>query len=291
MFSDISILWVGRYDYPDGGFLGDHSHSGYHQLLYCVGGEAVVNQDGESYQFHKHSIQMIQPGRLHGIQPLKHGPLQTLDIKFIVNNEELQAKLDMLAPVLETPDDRFRNLLERIRKEGDARGTEYMAYSQLLLGMLLIELMKLNADSGQNENEFSDNLYYPENISDISMKIIGYISENYRNKIKTGDFEQHMNFSYRYLSKVFMKDLDMTPMDYVEYYRCTLAKKMLSLSDMEIKRIAEMVGYLNVHQFSRSFTRSMKIPPGEYRKSIRYGIRKDVSFNADFVNGDNTFGI
>ena len=73
MFSDISILWIGRYDYPEGAYLGDHSHSGYHQLLYCVGGEAVVNQDGESFPFHNHSIQIIQPGRLHGIQPIRHG--------------------------------------------------------------------------------------------------------------------------------------------------------------------------------------------------------------------------
>ncbi len=291
MFSDLSILWIGRYDYPAGRELGMHSHSGYHQLLYCVGGEAVVMHDQHDFPFHRHSMHLIQPGNQHGIRPIAHGTLETLDIKFIVNNEELAMKLTALPPVMEAPDDKFRNMLEKIRKVGDERNVEYMAMCQLLLGQLLLELMKLNANSSTEEREMPDNLYYPENISDISKKIIEYIAENYREKIKAQDFEHYMNLSYRYLSKLFINDLDMTPMDYLEYYRCSSAKKMLATSNLEIKQIAELIGYPNVHQFSRSFSRSMKIPPGAYRKSIRYGIKKDVSFNTDFVNGDNTFGL
>ncbi|MFA6784695.1 MAG: helix-turn-helix transcriptional regulator, partial [Sphaerochaeta sp.] len=76
----------------------------------------------------------------------------------------------------------------------------------------------------------------------------------------------------------------LTPVELLELQRINIAKEKLALTNELLKNIAELVGFPNIHHFSRSFKRVVGIPPGEYRKNFQNGIRKDILFSRDFKN-------
>ena len=290
VFMDLSILWISRYDYLNGWILDSHYHDGYHQLIYCISGEAIAYSNDEKHKLESHTIQLINPGVVHSIESVSKNGLQTLDIKFIVNNEDLSKRLKEIPSFIDVDDDCFRNLLEKIRIEGDRRQYEYMSYCQLLLGELLVELLRTQKKT-DTKIDRPVNFYYKENISEIGNRIMNYISDHYTERLASADFARDLNFSYRYLSRILINDIGMSPIEYLEYYRCNTACEMLSVMNYELKEIAEKVGYPSVHQFSKSFKRVIKMSPGMYRSTTQLGVRRDINFNKEFVNGNNDFHV
>ena len=167
--------------------------------------------------------------------------------------------------------------------EGDEGDYEYIAYSNLLLGQLLLRLLRLNMPL---KRKFvpSENFYYDENLSPVVVKIIAFIENNYRKDLQSENFEKHLNYSYRFLSKLSKMEIGFTPVEFLEQQRIKVAKEKLVLTDEEIKTISEEVGFPNIHHFSRSFKRVVGIPPGQYRKTAQEGIRKDILYSKDFKN-------
>ncbi len=290
IFADLSILWISRYDYLDGWVLDPHYHDGYHQLIYCISGEGMAYSNGNRHKLVSHTVQLINPGVIHSIDSVAKCGLQTLDIKFIINNDDLIRKLEAMPAFINADDDSFRNLLERIRIEGDRRQYEYMSYCQLLLGELLVELLRTKT-AAETKIDRPVNFYYKENVSEIGNRIMNYISDHYTERLTSSDFARELNFSYRYLSRILINDIGMSPIEYLEYYRCNTACEMLSVMNYGLKEIAEKVGYPSVHQFSKSFKRVIKMSPGMYRNTAQLGVRRDINFNKEFVNGNNDFHV
>ncbi len=282
-FNDVTLLWASRFDYSQNWKLKKHSHEDFYQLIYCISGDSDVIVDSDSYRFVPTSLIFVKPGAVHSIDNVGRNGLKTLDLKFVINNKILQEKIEAMPAFFEYSDESIRDNLEEIRMEGDEEDYEYVAYSNLLLSQLLLRLLRHNMPLKKKAIP-SKNFYYRENLSPVVIRIIAFTENNYKDNLKAEDYEKHLNYSYRFLSKLSKTEIGFTPVELLEQQRIKVAKEKLILTEEEIKTISDIVGFPNIHHFSRTFKRVVGIPPGEYRKTAREGIRKDILFSKNFKN-------
>lgn len=76
---------------------------------------------------------------------------------------------------------------------------------------------------------------------------------------------KELNLSKFYLIKLFDKHTGMTPYRYLLLYRVNEAKKLLRATDHKLRDIAQLVGFADVSNFSRTFAKLTGMTPARYR--------------------------
>jgi YesN/AraC family two-component response regulator len=152
-----------------------------------------------------------------------------------------------------------------------------------MLGQILIELIRINTEKESIIKPMTK-LEPDKEFSAIVANIVKYIKNHYSETIDSEILEKELAYSYRYLSKVFQKEINMTPVKYIEKYKHFKAKEFLKNTDFEIKYISDLLGYQNVHDFSRSFKKNAGMPPNKWRCAARLDLRKIIIIHPGFVN-------
>ncbi len=98
---------------------------------------------------------------------------------------------------------------------------------------------------------------------------IAYIDLNYASPITVGELAEMESLSPSRYSVLFKERFGVAPMEYVINVRIRASLSLLSDTDMQIKEIAELVGYSDGHFFSRIFTKRMHRSPAAYRRDHR----------------------
>lgn len=80
---------------------------------------------------------------------------------------------------------------------------------------------------------------------------------------------KRLGMNVDYASKLFRQIVGIPPGEYVRSVRHREARKLLQETDWPIERIGELVGYPDIHYFSRVFTAAERISPRGYRKLSR----------------------
>jgi len=111
-----------------------------------------------------------------------------------------------------------------------------------------------------------------ENIGDtkeIARKVKDYITDNYTTAVNIEEIARIFAFSQTYLTKIFKKHCETTPLKYLISLRIDRAKQMLvTNSEMDIGKVAHAVGYDDQHYFSRLFKNVVGKSPSDYRKGM-----------------------
>jgi AraC-like DNA-binding protein len=222
------------------------------------------------------------PQKEHGFVNIKGGGLKTIDTKFRIHSRRLAAFCRRLPSIINGSGEIYEQL-ESIHKNGLSRDILYEENCRLLLAQILIKLIRMTRDEkiiGFSESDFTPN----RDLSPISGKVLAYIKAHYQEPVDSITLEQELNYSYRYLSKFFHREMEMTPMQFIEKYRVFKAKELLKNTETEIKNISEMLSYSNVYQFSRVFKKISGFPPAQWRKTAWSGICQDVVIHPGFEN-------
>jgi AraC family L-rhamnose operon regulatory protein RhaS len=96
-------------------------------------------------------------------------------------------------------------------------------------------------------------------------KAVIYIENNYREAITLNDLAKAASLSHSSLTLLFKKELEMTPIEYVWYYRMIVAKKFLAFTELPIKDIALRCGFKTTQHFSRKVEQSLGCTPTTFR--------------------------
>jgi AraC-like DNA-binding protein len=96
-------------------------------------------------------------------------------------------------------------------------------------------------------------------------KVIGYIEENYCEKINIDDFIKLVHMSKYHFLRVFKKFTGSSPYEYLTNYRIKESKYLLKYTDKSVNEISIEIGYINVNNFIRDFKKYVAITPGQYR--------------------------
>lgn len=71
-----------------------------------------------------------------------------------------------------------------------------------------------------------------------------------------------------YLSRIFHRELGITPWDYLNRYRMIRARELLRLTDDPVGSVARQVGFSDAAYFSRVFRNVCGASPSQYRATL-----------------------
>lgn len=92
-----------------------------------------------------------------------------------------------------------------------------------------------------------------------------YIDANYFLRITVEDIAREVNVSSKYLYKIFVSQLGVSPSEYIISYRLNKARILLETTTLPISGVARSVGYSEPNYFTLSFGRAFGQSPTEYR--------------------------
>lgn len=97
----------------------------------------------------------------------------------------------------------------------------------------------------------------------------GWIAENLDADLSVAALAARLHVSERQLGRMFRRELDTTPADYVESARVERARAMLEQGGASIERIASLCGYRSAEVLRRSFQRRLGTSPRAYRERFQ----------------------
>lgn len=99
-------------------------------------------------------------------------------------------------------------------------------------------------------------------------RMIEYIEDHLAEKIELAQIAEHVNVSRTYASAIFKDELGITISEFIMKERMLEAGRLLRETDMSISAISNSLGFCSQSYFTKNFTESEGMTPGEYRKSF-----------------------
>jgi AraC-like DNA-binding protein len=95
------------------------------------------------------------------------------------------------------------------------------------------------------------------------------LQDNLYRRIPVGEMAAAMNFSRSHFTRLFTRQLGMSPGKYLEELRLKTARDMLTSGNISVKETAIQAGLRDVNYFCRIFRKRFGVSPGKYRESVR----------------------
>ena len=108
----------------------------------------------------------------------------------------------------------------------------------------------------------------PAETSALAKQAIAYIHENYARRLSRWEIADAVGASEDYLSRIFHRELGITPWDYLNRYRMIRARELLRLTDDPVGSVARQVGFSDAAYFSRVFRNVCGASPSQYRATL-----------------------
>jgi len=137
-----------------------------------------------------------------------------------------------------------------------------MSHSTAMIGYMYLFLAKLIEESSLLSPAPSVTQ------SSYVIEAIKYIQFNYSNDISVDDIANAVGISRSHLYRVFVSNLDQSPIDYLTEYRINEACNLIKNTNLSISQIAVSVGFFDQFYFSRVFKKIKNVPPSKYLRSI-----------------------
>jgi AraC-like DNA-binding protein len=119
------------------------------------------------------------------------------------------------------------------------------------------------------ENAARENLVLPSRAgADHVQHACDFIASHYTGKITVSDIASHVNVSRSRLYRVFMQNLSVAPLQYLQEFRIRQACTLMRRRPDSIKEIAYAVGIDNQLYFSTLFRRLIGKTPSAYIKNL-----------------------
>ncbi len=169
----------------------------------------------------------------------------------------------LLKPVI------FSDLIEVVREavakiEKDTVKEKYRQYGEYLVNRIdSEELIQEQMNSMVNRLRDSDAKNTKEGTAVNIVK--NYLEQHYNESISRKDIESLVHLNEDYLNRIYKKATGYSLLEYIQYFRITMSKQMLTDSNISISEIAARMGYDSPAYFSKVFKKFTGVTPLEYR--------------------------
>ncbi len=102
------------------------------------------------------------------------------------------------------------------------------------------------------------------------LELESWVLDNLHKPLTVPVLAQRVAMSPRNFARVFTKEMKTTPAKFVERLRVEAARRRLEESQNSMETIATECGFGNVNSMRNVFQRTLKIPPGHYRRHFRH---------------------
>ena len=106
----------------------------------------------------------------------------------------------------------------------------------------------------------------PPETSALAKRTISYLHQNYTRPLARWEIAESIGVNEDYLSRVFKRELGITPWDYLNRYRVYRAKALLVSTHESVGEVARKAGFSDAAYFSRVFRQVTGVSPSVYRE-------------------------
>jgi AraC-like DNA-binding protein len=99
--------------------------------------------------------------------------------------------------------------------------------------------------------------------------VISWLRNNFLNDVSVDEIAEQANMTSATFRKHFREITRMTPLQYQKQLRLQEARKLMLMQSIEVRRVAESVGYESQSQFTREYVRLFGITPQNDLKESR----------------------
>ena len=128
-------------------------------------------------------------------------------------------------------------------------------------------IFTIRNDSSLILNEFPNTSNNNKNTQQTYLdEALLYIQLNFHDNISIIDIATHLSIDRSYLHRIFKKNLNISPQEYILNLRLEKAAELLSTTSLTIGDISRSVGYNDTMLFSKTFKKYNVCTPSLYRK-------------------------
>lgn len=231
----------------------------YPQWMQTVAGEGLFTVNGEKYLLTESKGIYIPAYTPHAYHPISNS-WRTSWISFSGNHIDETLKTLQLFQIKVIDISSNNMILQMIDEIFRTASTNYSLNSLVIstyIYTLLIEMNRLattEIKSSQGEkSKFSS--------------ILQYIDQYYMMDLSIQELANFIQVSPQYLCKLFKKELNKRPFEYIQEVRINKSKSLLlTMQNPSIKDIASAVGFMHPSYFGSVFKKYEKITPSEFLK-------------------------
>ena len=248
-------------------------HNAY-QILYILEGKLSLEIAGNRSSFSAPALVFVgnyEPHMIQEVSPRYVRYVLTLDphqVNAQVKPEILQSVLSFhpigfchaldITPIA----DEVRFLMERLYREWQLPENEKLPGEEALLLSFLLYRIRLLSPSHFASRKFGA----PEmTVAAVRMEL----ETNFSSKLNLDELAGRVHVSRYYLPHIFKQATGYTLQEYLALCRISFACQQLAESDKSIREIAELSGFHDMSNFSRSFRKMVGSSPSDFRKKIR----------------------
>ena len=121
----------------------------------------------------------------------------------------------------------------------------------------------------ENTSNLNNMERMPNNSLTVIKNMIGFIQQNYREKILLADIAKSGAVGQSKCCKLFSEYLGQTPIHYLMVYRLDKSIELLQNTDLTISEIAFEVGFGGASYYAESFRKWMGQSPTKYKSKLR----------------------
>jgi YesN/AraC family two-component response regulator len=107
----------------------------------------------------------------------------------------------------------------------------------------------------------------PPQTGALVKRAVAYLHQNHARPLARWEIAEAIGVSEDYLSRVFNRELGLSPWDYLNRYRVYQAQELLRLTNDSIRAIAQQVGFKDQAYFSRVFRNITGVSPQSFRQN------------------------
>ena len=228
------------------------------ELQYCISGEGYVLIDGERIDVKPGDIVVANSETVH----YTGSDSEMVYTAMIINSDFcLYADIDFTSVNFHSKitSERLERLFSDVVAAYGERGRICKrARVQAALLRLLIELREYHVSPDESRKKLSN--------SYLQVKTaIGYIRENYSEKLSLDILAENAHVDKYSLSRNFKAITGQTVVEYINNHRCDRAKELIR-SGLPINEAAIQCGFNNMSFFTKTFKKYSGINPSEYKK-------------------------
>lgn len=254
----------------------DEAHRRFHTVL-VAGGPALPDRppdDAMSAWLRRWGVQAERYGSIcNGTFALGHAGL--LDGRTVTTHWQCSAKLAEMFPATRVEPDRIHARDDRLVTSAGVTAGIDLTLALVAedhgpaISLACAKALVVVAQRQGGQSQFSPLLLPPSNTTTPLGKVQAYVMDHIAETFPVERLAQVAGVSPRSIARLFVRELGITPHEFVEGFRIDHARNLLEATELVLKAVAFDCGFASADQMRSAFQRRLGVTPLQYRASFR----------------------
>ena len=260
---DLFLTETGEIEVEQGSIWDASSYLSYCLLVYCIKGNGFIQFQNEQIPVSSEQF-FIVPQK----QKFKFYSVLQLNTRFLVAGfggkkaHKMGKEFSLVRNLIPSVNNRVANremLFDEIFNNlSKGFHDDNLDYVNFCFGHLLATFVYANKTSDDIADESSPAV----------RRALTYLEKNLDKKLTLNELAREVAFSPTYLSTLFKKETNYSPISYFSHLKIVKACEFLDHTSMKIKEISFKLGYTDPYYFTKDFTKKMGMSPRRYRNRV-----------------------